>query len=198
MSAFRIKETMKMAFCLAMTVATLQVLGQATSPSGAQVTSAQLQNVLAWSQVYQISAANLGEAYAKVTQGNLADSRAGTEYLRKQRAFDVLAAALPDVQNPDARIPIVKAILEKREYSPTACAALLGELDRLNASIPEQDELRAGAEATKQHIATLLSHWLGLPDPKLTFNTTISQPGYAAFSAQAKTKAATMTDSSPY
>jgi hypothetical protein len=175
-----------------------QVAAQTGPPSEVPLNAARAQIVERLAAVYRIPRAEALNNYEAILGSDVKKAGVAAGALKRQNAFELLVAALADAKDPDVRKFLLEEILYKRDFSPSACAALLDELDARNQSLPDNGELRAGYELKKGQIATLVSRWLGIPDPKIPFDPFESRAAYSEFSATARAKAATMTTNSPY
>lgn len=183
-------------YLLAFYLVTVHAMAQTPSPSPVTLNAAQISNIQAWSSVYGISADKLSASYSKILGDNSGDARAAAYDLEKGGVFKPLVAAAQETTNAETKIFLIKMIVLKRDYSPDACSFLLDQLDSRNSTIPSKDADRAGAEMIKRQIATAVARWLDIADPNIPFSPYHSQAAYAAFSAQARSKAATMAGDS--
>ncbi len=170
-------------------------LAQSPSPN---LTSARRQDVERLADTYKMPKAEALQKYEAILSGNPDTGSAAVDALRKEGAFELLVAAYGDVKDPSMKDVLLAEILNKKDFSPTACALLLDQLDAFNGPPPENKGLRAGYEFKKRQIATLVSRWLEIPDPKIPFAPFTSQPAYHKFLVQARAKAAKTTRNSPY
>ncbi|MDP9098857.1 MAG: hypothetical protein M3N48_07675 [Verrucomicrobiota bacterium] len=148
--------------------------------------------------VYKIPLAEATKKYEAIVGGNRDAGGPAVGSLRKQGAFELLISAFGDVKDESMKELLLEEILEKRDFSPTACTLLLDQLDAFNGPTSENKEVRSGHELKKRQIATLISRGLEIPDPKIPFAPFKSQPAYHNFSVQARAKAAKMTRNSPF
>ena len=138
--------------------------------------------------------------FQKLIDGDRGAGLAAAAEMAKKKHFELAALALADIKEPDVKANVIKYVLaEKTRFSPTAFAAAIHELeDENNEPAGTDGEEVAGVENTKAALATAIARWLSMPDPKLPKDPDISKPGYTSFISQAKEKAATMTEDSPY
>src|SRR2546423_12082498 len=188
---------MKLTYFFGIIFLSTSIVTQIKSSSPTPLSTSQVQRISEWAQLYNIPQDQLLDAYSRMLGSNVGAARSAANDLTKQGIFEPVVAALSEATDPEVKTFLVIVIMRKQDFSPNPCSALLDRLDALNASIPEKDEERAGAEATKGQIATVVAKWLGLSDPAIPFDPFRSQAAYAAFSAQAREKAATMATGSP-
>jgi hypothetical protein len=164
----------------------------------AKLTAERRQHVERLADTYKIPREEAVQKVEAILSGNPETGSAAVDALRKNGASELFVAAYGDVKDPSMKELLLEEILNKKDFSPTASALLLDQLEAFNGPTPENKELRAGYEFKKSQIATLVSRWLDIPDPKIPFDPFRSQPAYKKFLIQARAKAAKMTRSSPY
>jgi hypothetical protein len=171
------------------------VLAQAPS---SKLTAERRQDVERLADLYKMPREEATQKVEAILSGNPDTGSAAVDALRKKGAIELFVVAYGDVKDPSMKDLLLEEILNKKDFSPTACALLLDQLDAFNGPTPENKELRAGYEFKKGQIATLVSRWLEIPDPKIPFAPFTSQPAYHNFSVQARAKAAQMTRKSAF
>jgi len=164
----------------------------------AKLTAERRQHVERLADLYKMPKEETIQKVEAILSGNPDTGSAAVDALRKKGAFELFVAAYGDVKDSSMKELLLEEILNKKDFSPTACALLLDQLDAFNGPPPENKELRAGYEFKKGQIATLVSRWLEIPDPKIPFAPFTSQPTYHKFLVQARAKAAKMTRNSPF
>ena len=179
---------------LLLIVISAAVLAQTPPP---KLTPERRQHVERLADLYKVPKEEAVQQVEAILSGNSDRGSAAVDALRKKGAFELFVAAYGDVKDPSMKDLLLEEILNKKDFSPTACALLLDQLDAFNGPTPENKELRAGYEFKKGQIATLVSRWLEIPDPKIPFAPFTSQPAYHQFSVKARAKAAKMTRNSP-
>jgi len=163
----------------------------------AKLTAERRQHVERLADTYKMPREEAVQKIEAILSGNPDTGSDAVNALRKKGAFELFVAAYGDVKDPSMKELLLEEILNKKDFSPAACALLLDQLDAFNGPTPENKELRAGYEFKKGQIATLISRWLEIPDPKIPFDPFKSQPAYREFSVKARAKAAKITRNSP-
>src|SRR5438045_5352557 len=103
----------------------------AQSPSS-NLTSERRQNVERLADIYKMPKAEAVQKYETILRSDHKTAPTAAIALRKQGAFELLVAAFGDVKDPSMKGFLLEEILNKREFSPAACALLLDQLDAFN------------------------------------------------------------------
>lgn len=117
------------------------------------------------------------------------------EFFENKKAYDILAAALPSLDQPAVRHYAIDVLLKKRAFSRPVFEALVTELDRLSAIPPKSANEGGDTYFLQGRLVKAISRWLDIPEPGLDLS---SQQSVAAFSATAKQKASTSANSTPF
>ena len=161
----------------------------------------QTSNIERWAKVYGIPSNEALEKYRYLIGNNYEEALAAWQNFDKKNAFEIAAAALIEARQDNIAGTLLYTLERKKEFSPTTYGAAIQTLEGLN-NVSEEGETNgehlAGIETLKSRLATLISRWLGIPDPELMMKVMETKPGYRKFIAQAKQKAATITNDSPY
>jgi hypothetical protein len=171
-------------------------LAQEGTSSSNELSSAQIQTVQYWAKVYHIDRTKALDNYKMLLNSDYETALKGAEFFKENQALELAAASLADLTNRSVKSYLLAGLVEIQKVSPSICEALLAELDRLNQSRSDDDEIRAGLEMMKSRIATALARSLELPDPQIPLAPFSSSPLYAAFSARARAKIAVMAPTS--
>lgn len=158
----------------------------------------QIEAVARSADVYKIDRKEAVANFEKLRSPNRSEGLRAADYFEKHQAYEIAAAALADVKDRNVEHYLIQTLAKKKDFSFPVANALIAKLEKFNQTIPDNDELRAGTEAAKGQIATVVAKWLGMPDPKIPFEPFKSQAAYAQFSAQAKARAATVGSGSPF
>lgn len=150
-------------------------------------------------QTYKIDGKQTVAKFKALHETDAKKAREAAVYFEKAKAYDITALALPEIKDQYVRGYLRSVISQKKKFSPLVCQAALNELELLNAEPLElADGERVAAVANmKEELAAAVARWLTIPAPKLPRDPDKSAPGYTAFIASAKRKAATITISSP-
>ena len=185
-----------------------QVMSAQESVSVApQLSAVQTANVQRWAGVYGIPADEALERYRVLIGTTYAKALEACDFFDKKNAFEIAAAALLDAKHHNIPGTALYTLEGKKDFSPTAFRAVMAKLESLNKDpmddVYDNGEHGAGIETVKSRLATLVSKWIGIPDPRidhLPAGGTIagSKSAYRTFIAQAWAKGATMTGDSPF
>jgi hypothetical protein len=183
----------------ALSTAELSNAQERRPPREGPPSTSEIQYVRQQAVIYRIDPADAVKNYgAMFDPDQMAAGQAGW-FFEQRKAYTILAAALPNLSGTVYALAI-DALVSKKTFDHAVFQALVQELDSVNA-IPDSEgdaNTDPGANETlKLKICTALARWLSLPELNIDRS---SHPfaDFAAFSAQAKQKAATTTVSSPY
>lgn len=168
--------------------------------STVELTANQVESVQRWADVYEINRAEAVVNYQRLLEADRGVALEAADYFGRKNAFEVAAAALYDVEDESIKGDLIQYVLaRKREFSPTAFNAAIRELELMNQiqADDREGEYRMGLENLKGALATAISTWLGIPDPKIPHAPGESAAAYAAFIAQVRPKAETIAVNSP-
>lgn len=172
-----------------------------------QLNPVQSANIERWAGIYGIPADEALERYRVLIGTTYGKALEACDFFDKKNAFEIAAAALLDAKHSNIPGTALDTLERKKNFSPTAFRAVMAKLEGLNRD-PMDDaydngEHGAGIETVKARRATLVSKWIGIPDPRidhLPAGDTIdgSKSAYRTFIAQAKLKAQGITGDSPF
>ena len=172
-----------------------------------QLSAVQTANIQRWAGVYGIPADEALEQYRFLMGTNWPKVVGACGFFDKKSAFEIAAAALLEAKDNNNGAAVLYTLERKKDFSPTAFGAVMAKLESLNKDpmddVYDNGEHGAGIETVKSRLATLVSKWIGIPDPRidhLPAGGTIagSKSAYRTFIAQAWAKGATMTGDSPF
>jgi hypothetical protein len=168
----------------------------AQSPSPAPLTSAQAQTIQQLAPTYGLDPAAAVQKCQDLFAPDRLVAGGAESFLQQQKAYEILAAVLPNLTRDDTVYAgVIDTIVSKKTYSKPVFDALVAELDALNAlPLEGGNELPGANQTVKEKICNAIAGWLNLQPPQIT----LSPDPVSTFSAQAKAKAALLTDSSPY
>lgn len=151
-----------------------------------------------WSPIYNL---DFDEALAKYRALVGPDPHAAflaANYFKSHNAFEIGAAALPEVKERRVtRFIVVEILQRKRDFSQSTCDAALRTLERANRERPSNDvDHNAGVENLKASLAIAIGHWLRIED--LPSRRGDTRPAYERFITVARRKANETMTSSPF
>jgi hypothetical protein len=164
------------------------------SPS--PLSAERLQLLRQQANTYGLDPAPVIEHYQAMFDENDLKAREAEWFFEKNKAYEILASALPNLaRDSTAYGSAIDALVRKKTFNKRVFAALVSELDALNAlPIEGGNELPGARQTLKKRICGAITNWLQLPPPQIT----LSAEPVAAFSAQAKAKAAALPGASSY
>jgi hypothetical protein len=178
-------------------------MAQEEAPVPVQLSAVQTTNIERWAEIYKIPKAEALEQYRILVGNDFPREVKAIVFFEKRNAFEIAAAALLEARDDNISGRMVDILENKKEFSRTCYEVAIRKLETLN-NIPEELEEQssgehvAGIEMVKSRLATLISKWVGIPDPDIIARVADTKPGYRKFIAQAKLKAAGMTGDSPF
>ena len=161
--------------------------------------ASEIQYVRQQAVIYRIDPADAAKNYTAMFDPDQMAARQAEWFFEKRKAYTIIAGALPNLSG-GAYAAAIDHLVSKKNFDRVVFQALVQELDSVNA-IPDAEgnanEDPGARETLKLKIWTALARWLNLPQPNMN-GPRYDFADFAAFSAQAKQKAATMTVNSPY
>lgn len=171
-------------------------LAKAQSPSPVPLTSAQVQRIQQLADTYGLDATAAAQKCQALFSPDRLVAGEAEWFFEQQKAYEILAVVLPSLTRDDpVHGGMIDTLVSKKTYSKPVFDALVAELDALNAlPLEGGNELPGANQTVKEKICNAIAGWLNLQPPQIT----LSPDPVSTFSAQAKAKAALLTDSSPY
>lgn len=172
-----------------------------------QLNAVQTSKVERWAKVYDIPASEALNNYRLLLDTKRAETLKALDFFDRKNAFEIAAAALLDAKNDSIAGTVLYTLERKKDFSRTAFDAAMTKLVRLNNGpmddISDFGEHGAGIETVKARLATVISKWIGIPDPDFMHSPACdtidgSKAAYRVFIAQAKLKAQGITEDSPF
>lgn len=191
-------------FILLIVAASPRVKAGEKDPAPVQLSAAQISNIERWAEVYEIPKAEALEQYRMLVGNDYPKEIKAVAFFAKWNAFEIAAAAQLEARDDNISAAMLDTLERKKDFSRTSFEAAMAELEMLNKAPVfiggEYDEKNAGVEMVKYRLATLISKWIGIPDPDVihTWHQVDTKPAYRTFIAQAKLKAQGMTGDSPF
>ena len=157
-----------------------------------------VRTVSRWSETYHLNQTEALQNYRALIGSDYLPALKAVDYFKEHAAFEIAAAALPEIRIRNVTGLLVFDVLSrKQKFSASCFSAAVRQLDIENHDQTGDGEHGAGVENIKASLATAISRWLHILDPRLQYLPGDTVPGYQRFITEAKRKAATETTNSP-
>ena len=184
---------------LALWIVELSNAQERRPPREGPPSASEIQYVRQQAVIYRIDPADAVKNYGAMFDPDQMAAGQAEWFFEERKAYTIIAVALPNLSG-GAYAGAIDHLVSKKNFDRVVFQALVQELDSVNA-IPDTEgnanEDPGARETLKLKIWTALARWLNLPKPNMN-GPRYGFADFAAFSAQAKQKAATMTVTSPY